>query len=283
MFVLAVALAAAVAWAGSQGGATVGGFPAFALVVTAIFFVQFIAFVPAWLKQTEHFYDLVGSSTYVVAILAAVVLSGHSDAQALLLTGLVVVWASRLGPFLFRRVRRTGGDDRFDAIKPDFGRFLNAWTLQGLWVTITLSAALAAVTAEDRPPLGVLAIVGVLVWLGGFVIEVVADAQKNRFRADPANQGAFIRTGLWSWSRHPNYFGEITLWFGVAIAALPALAGWQFVTLISPVFVFLLISRVSGVPLLERKADARWGGQSDYEQYKGSTPVLVPRPPRSLP
>jgi steroid 5-alpha reductase family enzyme len=109
----------------------------------------------------------------------------------------------------------------------------------------------------------------------------VSDAQKNRFRADPANRGKFIQTGLWAWSRHPNYFGEIVLWIGVAIIALPVLRGWQYLTLISPVFVTLLLTRVSGVPMLERRADEKWGGQEDYEAYKARTPVLIPRPPSS--
>ena len=119
--------------------------------------------------------------------------------------------------------------------------------------------------------------VGVIVWMAGFAIEAVSDAQKNRFRADPANKGKFINTGLWSRSRHPNYFGEITLWLGVAIIALPVLSGWQWVAMISPVFVFLLLSRVSGVPMLEEKADKKWGGQEDYEAYKKNTPVLIPK------
>ena len=114
-------------------------------------------------------------------------------------------------------------------------------------------------------------------------ILIAADSQKSHFRANPANKDEFIRTGLWAWSRHPNYFGEIALWIGITVAALPALSGWQYVTLISPIFVLILIGRVSGVPLLEAKADRKWGGREDYEQYKASTPVLVPRPPRSRP
>jgi steroid 5-alpha reductase family enzyme len=172
-----------------------------------------------------------------------------------------------------------GKDTRFDAIKPSFIRFLNAWTLQGLWVSLTLAAALAAITTTIRKDLAVFALIGVLVWLAGFGIEATADYQKSRFRADPANQGTFIHSGLWAWSRHPNYFGEITLWIGVALIALPVLRGWQWVTLISPVFVFLLLTRVSGVPLLEKSADKKWGGQGDYEAYKRRTPVLVPLPP----
>ncbi len=154
------------------------------------------------------------------------------------------------------------------------------WTLQGLWVSLTLVAALAAITTMERKDLDAFALAGVLVWVAGFAVEATADAQKNRFRADRATKGRFISSGLLAWSRHPNYFGEIVLWVGVAIIALPVLRGWQWVTLISPVFVTLLLTRVSGVPLLEQKADATWGGEADYEFYKARTPVLVPRPPR---
>ncbi|MEI6358244.1 MAG: DUF1295 domain-containing protein, partial [Verrucomicrobiota bacterium] len=159
-------------------------------------------------------------------------------------------------------------------------RFLVAWTIQGLWVGLTLAAALAAITTTVRQSLGVVEYLGVAVWVAGFAVEAVADWQKGRFRANPANKGRFIRDGLWAWSRHPNYFGEIVLWVGVALIAVPVLQGWQLVTLISPVFVTLLLTRVSGVPLLEQKADKTWGGQPDYEAYKAATPVLVLRPPR---
>jgi steroid 5-alpha reductase family enzyme len=193
---------------------------------------------------------------------------------------LVVIWAGRLGTFLFRRIQAAGKDARFDEIKVSFARFLLAWTLQGLWVTFTLAAALATITTTTRRGIGFLAVIGALIWVFGFTIEVVADAQKSRFRANPENRGRFIHTGLWAWSRHPNYFGEIVLWIGVAVIALPVLRGWQWVTLISPVFVTLLITRISGVPILERRADAKWGGQPDYEAYKADTPVLILRPPK---
>jgi steroid 5-alpha reductase family enzyme len=155
--------------------------------------------------------------------------------------------------------------------------FAAIWTLQGLWVTLTLAAALAAITTTTRKGLDLWALLGFLVWAAGFALEATADAQKSRFRADPANKGKFIQSGLWSRSRHPNYFGEIVIWIGVAMIALPVLRGWQYVTLISPVFVTLLLTRVSGIPLLEKRADEKWGGQPDYEAYKERTPVLIPR------
>jgi steroid 5-alpha reductase family enzyme len=277
-FAIVVLVGLGVALAGSQGGASAFGIPIFALAVGLVFVIQWLAFIPAYLRQDESFFDLTGSLTYITVTILAVALSPVVDGRSILLLALVVVWAARLGTFLFRRVRKAGKDARFDDIKPSFIRFLNTWTLQGLWITFTLAAALAAITTNTRKELGLFAVAGFLVWLFGFAMEVVADLQKSRFRADPKNKGKFINTGLWAWSRHPNYFGEIVLWVGVAIIALPVLRGWQWITLISPVFVALLITRISGVPILEKRADEKWGGQQDYEAYKAQTPVLIPRP-----
>jgi len=268
---------AGVAWAGSQGGASAFGVPVFALAAGLAFLIQWVVFIAAYLLQSEKFFDLTGSLTYITVTIIAVILTPVVDGRSLLLLALVVVWAGRLGTYLFRRVRKSGKDARFDELKPSFVRFLNTWTLQGLWVTFTLAAALAAITTTTRKGLGWFALVGFLVWLLGFSIEAAADAQKSSFRENPDNTGKFIQTGLWARSRHPNYFGEITLWVGVAIIALPILRGWQWVTLISPVFVTLLLTRVSGIPMLEKRADEKWGGQADYEAYKKDTPVLIPR------
>jgi steroid 5-alpha reductase family enzyme len=266
-----------VALAGSQGGASAFGVPVFALSVVLAFLIQWLVFIPSFVKQTEKFFDLIGSLTYITVSTLALLFSPEPDARSMLLYALVFIWAVRLGTFLFRRIQKAGKDDRFDELKPDFLRFLNVWTIQGLWVTFTMAAALVAITSSTRKGLDLFAALGFLVWLIGFAIEVAADAQKGAFNANPENKGRFISTGLWARSRHPNYFGEITLWVGVAIIALPVLQGWQWVALISPVFVTLLLTRVSGVPLLEAKADKKWGGQEDYEEYKKNTPVLIPR------
>ncbi len=280
VFPILIVIGVLVALAGSQGGATLGGVPIFTISVGLAFLIQWLVFIPAYLFQTEKFFDLTGSITYISVIGVAVCYSRYStdlDTRSILLAVLVIIWALRLGAFLFGRIQKAGKDDRFDEIKPSFIRFLNVWTIQGLWITFTAAAALVGITTVTRKDMDVFAIIGFLVWVFGFAFEVVADSQKSRFNADPANKGKFIQTGLWSRSRHPNYFGEIVLWVGIAIIAIPVLQGWQWVAMISPLFVTLLLTRVSGIPLLEKKADKKWGGQEDYEAYKKNTPVLIPR------
>jgi steroid 5-alpha reductase family enzyme len=276
---VAIAVGAAVSWAGSDGGDRVGTVPLFALCGALAFAINWLAFVPSALARTERYYDLTGGITYVTTTAVAVLLAGELDLRATLVAAMVMIWSLRLATFLFMRISRDGGDSRFDDIKTHPLRFFMAWTLQGLWVLLTAAAALAVITGGTRVPLGVVGIAGIAVWLLGILIEVIADRQKSRFKSDPGNKGKFIDVGLWAWSRHPNYFGEIVLWTGVAIVALPVLHGWQWVTMISPVFVAFLLIKVSGIPLLEKKADERWGGQDDYEAYKRRTPVLIPKPP----
>ncbi len=278
--VIIVVLGALVALAGSQGSVKVGEFPLYALAIIVAFLIQWVIFVPSYLNKTEKFFDLTGSLTYITVSSLAFVLSPVKDFRSAVMLLLVTVWALRLGVFLFSRIQAAGEDRRFRELKTSFPRFLNTWTLQGLWVTFSLAAALAVITSATRVGFDFFAAVGIVIWVIGFSFEVIADSQKSAFKADPANQGKFISSGLWSWSRHPNYFGEIVLWAGIAVIALPVLSGWQWVTLISPVFVFVLLTRISGVPMLEKRADETWGGQPEYEMYKASTSVLVPMPPK---
>lgn len=273
--ILAVSLAALV----DDGAHSIAGVPLLVVLAAAAFAVQWLVYAPSFLHQTEHYYDLTGSLTYAGVIVLAVVLS-TPDARGWVMAALVLLWCGRLGSFLFVRVKRSGKDGRFDDIKPHWGRFFMAWTFQGLWVFMTLLAVLIAVSSPAAAAWDAWATLGLAVWIAGFAIEAVADRQKSRFRADPTHRGRFIRHGLWAWSRHPNYFGEITLWTGIALMATPAMSGWQWLGWASPLFVFWLLTRVSGIPMLEQRADDTWGGDADYEAYKASTPVLFPRPPR---
>ena len=269
-------IGALVAVAGSLGGLTLSGIPLFALAVIAAFALQIVVYIPSQILRTEHFFDLTGGATFTLVTVGLLIAHPKVDARGWVLAAMVILWAVRLGAFLFVRVRRSGADDRFDDIKHRPVRFLQVWILQGAWVSLTASAAWIALTSEVQRPLEWLAYVGIGVWVIGIVIEVTADAQKTAFKADRANSGRFIRTGLWSRSRHPNYFGEIVLWIGVFLVAAPVLSGWHWVAVISPLFVILLLTRVSGIPMLEAKADRTWGDDPAYQAYRRRTPVLIP-------
>ena len=279
--IIVLAIATGLAVAGSFGGFEIfSGLPLFAFCIIIAFAIQWLAFIPAYIFKTEKFYDLTGSLTYTTIIILSVVLGPKINVRSIIIMVLVLLWTSRLGYFLFKRILKAGEDKRFEEIKKSFYQFFRAWTIQGLWVSFTLAAALAAITVEPTTPYAtydlVCLIIGGIIWLLGFSFESIADYQKNQFRSKPENKGKFINSGLWSISRHPNYFGEITIWIGIALIALPSLVSWRFITLISPIFVTLLITTISGIPILEKRADKKWGGQEDYEQYKKNTPVLIP-------
>ena len=273
---VAVGISALIAIAGSNNSLEYAGIPLFMLCASVAFVLHWLGFIPAYIFQTEHYFDLIGSISYVCTVALAVLLVPSMDLRALVVGTAVCVWAVRLGSFLFTRVKKAGQDRRFTHIKTLFFRFLFTWTLGGTWVFITMAAGLAAMTSQSRAPIDAFFTIGALLWIVGFTIEVVADRQKSAFRNDPANADKFITTGLWSISRHPNYFGEILLWIGIAVVSLPVLEGWQWVTLVSPVFVGFLLLKISGVPLLENLADARWGDDPAYKDYKARTPTLVP-------
>jgi len=277
----ALLVASGITWGGSFGGAVIAGWPVFLLCGIFAFLVQWCVFVHAWWQHTEIYFDLTGSLTYIVMVVSGALLSGANDLRSLVLVALVVVWALRLGSFLFKRVKQAGEDRRFRSMKYSFPIFLMTWTLQAAWVLVTASCALAAITAQSDVAIDVFFGLGLLVWIAGFAIEIVADRQKSAFKENPNNAHQFISEGLWAWSRHPNYFGEIVLWLGVAIIAFPALVGWQLLTLISPLFVVILLTYISGVRMLENRANKTWGDDPDYQAYKRNTPVLMLWPPKS--
>jgi steroid 5-alpha reductase family enzyme len=240
-----------------------------------ILVLNLVAWIPAVLKRSEHFYDAIGSLSFL-STLGGVLLWVQPGWDVTILLGCAALWSLRMAWFLVSRIRRRGKDGRFDAIKTDPVRFLNAWSMQALWAFLCLLPVLVMADTGEPAALTPWWLIGVVLWGLGFVIEVAADEQKRRFREQYPDGNRFIRTGLWAWSRHPNYVGEILLWTGLTLASVPALEGWSWVALITPVFVFSLLRFVSGVPLLEQRSDERWGGQADYEAYKASTPVLFP-------
>ena len=253
------------------------GMNAFTFILIIAVLLQVIFFIPSFLLKTEKYYDLVGSLTYITTVSLAYFAVESKTMIDSIIYFYVMVWALRLGIYLFRRVRNDGKDVRFEKAKRHFFWFLQYWMGQALWVSLTACAAIIAILSPEEDTLPVLAMVGVALWLSGFAIESISDYQKRVFRKENNPSKSFIHTGLWARSRHPNYFGEITLWTGIAVIALNSLNGIEYVTLISPVFVYILLTRMSGVNLLERIADERYGHLEEYQRYKRNTPVLVPK------
>ena len=271
-----LAISCGIALAGSQGSIEANGLPLFLICASVGFILHWIIFVPSFIAQTEHYFDLTGSISYISTIIVAYLFHPDLDSRSLVVCALIAIWAIRLGSFLFQRVKRDGKDRRFDEIKTKFFRYMFTWTLGGGRVINKMTAGLAVITSANQVALDGFFYVGLALWILGFGIEVAADRQKTKFRRKAENKEKFISEGLWSLSRHPNYFGEIVLWLGIAVIAVPTLVGWQYVTLISPIFVTFLLIKVSGVKLLEKSGMQRWGDDPAYRNYVASTPSLVP-------
>ena len=276
IILLIFSLVSALALAGTPSQSTTLLFEAASL----IFLLQLVVFLPSYIAQTEHFYDLTGGITYLSTMVYMVYrhqeLFGDWDLRSLVLTGLITIWAIRLSSFLFTRVKRVGKDGRFDRLKTSFTRFLLTWILQGLWVFMCTYPALIALSSPSNAEFLFLGI-GTLIWAIGWAYQVLADNQKTAFNKDPKNAGKFINVGVWKQSRHPNYVGEFVLWTGITIIAVPVYEGLQWAALITPLFVYLLLNKVSGVNLLEERSDEKWGDNKDYLTYKKKTPAFFPR------
>ena len=278
--IVSVCICIMVAIASAQRGLIIDEYPLLFICLFSTFIIQWVVFLPSFYWHTEKFYDLTGSATYIFITLVALYhkaqfIGPRADIRSLLLAVIIIIWALRLGSFLFMRILKDKEDRRFNEWKFSFPLFLRTWTLQGMWIFLTSVAAITAISTRKIVAPDLLLFIGVFLWLFGFLFETISDFQKRKFKLN--NKDGFITSGLWSVSRHPNYFGEIVLWVGVAIIAYPTLYGWQYVSLVSPLFVYWLLTRVSGIPLLEEHAEKKWGKDKKYISYKENTPELFPR------
>ena len=256
------------------------GLPAVAWCAIIVFGIQWLSWIPASVGQTERFYDLTGGMPYLVVVAFSLWVGSESEgigSRELLSSALVAMWSIRLSGFLFLRIHHKGKDGRFDDLKTSPVRFLVPWTLQGLWIFLTANVVIVINSQTGlSPPLGIWDVIGLLIWILGFGIEVLADMQKTRFNSNPKNEGRWIDQGLWSLCRHPNYLGETLLWTGIAVFGVSCLEGSEWVSWISPVFVYLLLTKVSGIPILDRRALSKWGDDPEYQEYRERVPAMIP-------
>ena len=244
--------------------------------VMLAFLIQWVAYIPAYIFQTEKFYDLTGSLSYLTVIWFVFFSSNNLSGlniQNLIVVTLISIWAIRLGTFLFGRIHKDGEDKRFRTIKTSASQFFMTWTLQGMWVSICTMCAITAISSSQGIIANALFYLGLAFFIVGFAIEVVSDQQKSAFRAVPENKEKFITSGLWSKSQHPNYFGEILLWSAIALLSISSLNGTQYLTLISPIFTYVLLVYISGVRMLDDMGNKKWGHIEEYKEYKRNTPT----------
>jgi steroid 5-alpha reductase family enzyme len=223
----------------------------------------------------------VGYGLAFIVTVAAAVLSAEASPHGLLLSALVLIWGLRLAIRIHRKNAGKPEDFRYRAWRESWGRwfiprsFLQIYLLQGAVVFVVVFPVVATIVA---PALGVtgLFVFGVALWVVGFLFESIGDAQLDRFIGNPANKGRIMMSGLWRYSRHPNYFGESLMWWGIAIAAAST-TSYGILVYASPILITYLLLFVSGVPMLEK----RWAGNLEWESYARRTSVFVPLPPRA--
>ncbi|XP_054720446.1 uncharacterized protein LOC129230080 [Uloborus diversus] len=240
------------------------------------FAIQYAVFIVSAFLKTEIFYDLTGSITFIVLSHMCISWNPERSLRQMIQSGMILTWAVRLGTFLFIRVIKSGKDRRFDKVRENPKRFFVYWTLQGMWIFITLLPTMMLLSRPDYSPFTIRDYLGFGLWAFGFTFEVVADFQKSVFCNIPENKGKYITTGLWSVSRHPNYLGEILLWFGLYFSASSTFRGKEMLTVLCPVFDMFLITRISGIPILEKHGLQKWGNDPKYISYVKDTSILIP-------
>ncbi|CDO98359.1 unnamed protein product [Coffea canephora] len=252
-------------------------FLAFTAIVTVGY--QFFFFIITFLLRFDKVTDFAGSSNFVILAVLTLVLKGSWHFRQVILSLLAVLWGLRLALFLLMRILQWGEDRRFDEMRNNLGKLAVFWTFQAVWVW-TVSLPVTIVNASDRDPsLEARDVIGWIMWSVGILIEATADQQKLTYKNNPENRGRWCNVGVWKYSRHPNYFGEILLWWGIFVASTPVLKGAEWLVIFGPIFLTLLLLFLSGIPLLEDSADKKFGGVAAYRDYKKTTSPLIPLPP----
>ena len=256
------------------GSATVN-FLLDALLIIAV--IQLLFFILAAIRQTDKFTDLAYGLTFVILANYLLLKQDHSRVH-LLIVLIVSIWGIRLASYLFIRINKIKQDARFDNIRTNYLRFGAFWLLQALSIWII---SIPLIILLSKPPvLDLLALhwAGLIISAVGIIIESVADWQKYRFKNKLNNKNRWIDSGLWKYSRHPNYFGEILMWWGVFVYCVPNLQNGELFSIISPLYVMFLLLYVTGIPTLEKRYLQRYGNNPAYQAYVARTRLLIPLP-----
>lgn len=225
--------------------------------------------------------DFAGGTNFIVLAILTLILGESYLPRQILVTACVTLWGIRLSGFLFYRILKTGQDERFNEIRENFWAFLGFWVYQMFWVwtgcfaTILVNANVSASSTE----LTTQDYIGLAMFVIGFFFEAEADRSKFAFKMNEANKGKWCDSTVWSVSRHPNYFGEMTMWWGIWVVAQQAFtADWMYASLIGPIFTMLVLCFLSGMNLSEPQYDTKWASNDGYQEYRRTTSILIPMP-----
>ncbi len=250
----------------------------FQIILQSLFIsllIQIFFFIIAAINKTDKVTDLSYGLTFILITIFSFISSDQAPVHWLLLA-MIAIWGVRLSGYLFIRIMKIKVDDRFNKIRNSVVEFGKFWLLQAISVWIIMLPAI--VFFAQSSSLRVWSILGLVIWLTGLTIETTADIQKFQYKNNPKNKNRWTDVGLWKYSRHPNYFGEMMCWWGVFLFCLPTFNNYQFLTVVGPMFITFLLLFVSGVPPLEKRYLSKFGDNQDYQDYLKNTNLLVPVP-----
>jgi len=246
------------------------------LFTSSILILNSTFFLHSYIYKTDIFFDLVGSLSFLSIGVISLLLIPNIDANQILVFFLLLFWSLRLGPFLFIRRLGANNDERLEEFFKSPISLYFLWSMNSLWVFFTSLSMIIIFSSPNENEFGLIQWLGLIVWVTGYVIEVISDSQKTKF--NKFNKGKFINIGLWKYIRHPNYLGEIIIWVGIFIISLNYIHSLtSFLSILSPIFVFLLLRFITGVPQLEARGKEKWGHLDEYNSYKEKTGLLFPK------
>lgn len=237
-------------------------------------------FLIAVVRKRNDLADIAWGIGFILVSFIGLLNQPFTSVRMQLMTLLVFLWGVRLVIHISARNLGKKEDSRYKKWRKDWGKswilksYINVFMIQGFFMFLIALPIIFTGSFDSRTSLNALDYFGILVWSFGFIFETVGDWQLSDFKSDPKNKGKIIKSGLWKYSRHPNYFGEVTLWWGIFLIAMSVPYG--LFSLLGPLTISLLIAKVSGIPLLE----AKYKNNKEFEEYKKTTSAFFPLPPR---
>lgn len=253
----------------------------FILTFFVALIIQLIFFILAYTFKTDKVTDLAYGLSFIVLAWYLVLSQANFSLPALTIAVLITLWGLRLASYLLIRILKMGRDKRFDQIRNNFISFLKFWVFQAMAVWVIMLPSIYLITRTSLSSLNFYSWWGMTIFILGLLIETVADWQKFKFKNNPANQDKWIESGIWRCARHPNYFGEMILWWGIFIFTIPWQNGWSWLTMMGPIFITFILLFVSGIPPLEKRYQQKYANNKKYQQYKNRTSLLIPWWPKT--